>query len=176
MRYLIPASLFLVLVVFLFIGLFLNPSEVPSPLIGKPMPVFSLPRLANPGMTITNSDMQGRPALVNVWATWCVACREEHPLLVSFSQSTDVPIYGLNYKDNRTSALRWLKDLGNPYVANLYDEDGRVAIDWGVYGAPETFVVDQQGIIRYKHIGPLTEQVLEKKIIPLLNKIGVSMG
>ena len=170
-RYLLPAALFGVLVVFLSVGLNRDPSTVPSPLIGKPAPAFTLPQLKDPAQTFTNHDLTGDVSLVNVWATWCAACYDEHPVLVELARSGQVPIYGLNLKDQRPAARRWLRELGDPYAAIAFDEDGRVAIDWGVYGAPETFVVDKQGIIRYKHIGPLTADVLTQTILPLVRRL-----
>ena len=173
-RYLFPAiviSIFLVLSAFLYIGLDLNPREVPSPLIGKPAPDFSLQNLKQPTVQITPKDMQGQVWLLNVWASWCVSCRQEHPLLVELSRQGLVPIYGLNYKDNRADAQRWLVQLGDPYVANAFDADGRTGIDWGVYGAPETFIMDKDGIIRHKHIGPLTREAVEQEILPLIAQL-----
>src|SRR5680860_333239 len=170
-RYLLPAALFAVLVVFLGLGLNRDPSMVPSPLIDKPAPAFSLPQLKHPARMFTSHDLRGDVSLVNVWATWCVACYGEHPVLVALARIVQVPIYGLNLKDKRPAAKRWLRELGDPYAAIAFDEDGRVAIDWGVYGAPETFVVDAKGIIRYKHIGPLTAEVLTDTILPLVRRL-----
>jgi len=170
-RFLLPLAVFLVLVVFLAIGLRLNPHEVPSPLIGKPAPAFRVPTLAEPGKTIGRDDLVGKVWLLNVWASWCVSCREEHPLLVDLSKRGLVPIYGLNYKDAREDAQRWLREMGDPYVASAYDREGRVGIDYGVYGVPETFVIDQAGVIRYKHIGPVTPAALESKILPLIREL-----
>ncbi|MGI8738423.1 MAG: DsbE family thiol:disulfide interchange protein [Gammaproteobacteria bacterium] len=170
-RYLLPAALFVVLVVFLGVGLNRDPSMVPSPLIDKPAPAFTLPLLKKPEQSFSNHDLTGDVSLVNVWATWCVACYDEHPVLVELARTGQVPIYGLNLKDQRPAARRWLRELGNPYSAIAFDKDGRVAIDWGVYGAPETFVVDSQGIIRYKHIGPLTGDVLTDTILPLVRRL-----
>jgi cytochrome c biogenesis protein CcmG/thiol:disulfide interchange protein DsbE len=170
-RYLLPASLFAVLLVFLAAGLYLDPSRVPSPLIDKPAPEFTLPLLKDPARTFSAQDLTGEVSLVNVWATWCGGCYEEHPVLVALARSKIVPIYGLNYKDQRAAANEWLKQYGDPYAAVAFDKDGQVAIDWGVYGAPETFVVDEQGIIRYKHIGPLTADDLQNTILPLLDRL-----
>jgi len=170
LRFLIPLVVFGVLVAFLGKGLFLNPSEVPSPLIDKPAPVFELPQLHSAGH-FSSRDMLGKVWLLNVWASWCVACRQEHPLLVEFSRSKIVPIYGLNYKDNRDDAVDWLQTFGNPYVMSIVDIDGRVGIDFGVYGVPETFVIDKEGIIRYKQIGPVTAEALKDKIVPLLKQL-----
>jgi cytochrome c biogenesis protein CcmG/thiol:disulfide interchange protein DsbE len=170
-RFLIPLAVFAVLVVFLAIGLRLNPREVPSPLIDKPAPAFQLARLDDPAKTVTLEDLRGQVWLLNVWASWCVACLQEHPLLVEFSRSGTVPIYGLNYKDKPDAATAWLGKHGNPYTMSIVDADGRVGIDYGVYGVPETFVIDRQGVIRYKHIGPVTPQVLNDKILPLLRQL-----
>jgi cytochrome c biogenesis protein CcmG/thiol:disulfide interchange protein DsbE len=171
LKFLLPLAAFLALAFFLFRGLSLDPREVPSPLIGKPAPAFALTRLDDPTQTIQLADMKGRVWILNVWASWCVACRQEHPLLVEFSRKKLVPIYGLNYKDKRRDGLAWLDRLGNPYDASLFDVDGRVGIDFGVYGVPETFIVDKQGVIRMKHIGPLTPDVLQNEIEPLLRKL-----
>jgi cytochrome c biogenesis protein CcmG, thiol:disulfide interchange protein DsbE len=171
LRFLIPLAIFIVLVVFLAIGLDLKPREVPSPLIDKPAPAFSLSRLDDPARAIGLQDLRGQVWLLNVWASWCVACLEEHPVLVEFSRSGGVPIYGLNYKDKRQDAAAWLGRHGNPYTASIVDGDGRVGIDYGVYGVPETFVIDKQGVIRYKHIGPVNREVLDRTIMPLVRKL-----
>lgn len=170
-RYLIPLGIFAMLVALLAVGLRHDPRRVPSPLIGKPAPQFSLPELADPARTLDRKDLLGKVTLVNVWASWCVACRDEAQLLVALANSHVVPIYGLNYKDKRADAQRWLQTFGNPYVANAFDQEGRVAINWGVYGVPETFVVDAQGIIRYKQIGPITQEALKDKILPLVRRL-----
>lgn len=170
-RYLVPMGILLVLLYFLRAGLSLNPKEVPSPLIGKPAPDFSLPRLDQPEQRISRADMVGQVWVLNVWASWCVACRQEHPLLVQYAKQSKVPIYGLNYKDERAAGMKWLADFGNPYAASISDRDGRVGIDFGVYGVPETFVIDREGIIRYKQIGPLTPEVLRNTIEPLLKQL-----
>ena len=171
MKFLLPLILFLALVVFLAIGLTRDPREVPSPLLDKPAPAFVLPQLANPEQRFKSEEMRGKVWLLNVWASWCVACREEHPLLLELARSRLVPIYGLNYKDERQDALNWLKQFGDPYTANLVDADGRVGIDYGVYGVPETFVIDRAGVIRYKQIGPVTEEALRNRIIPLVKEL-----
>ena len=171
-RYLLPLVVFIVLLGFLAVGLSLKPREVPSPLIDKPAPVFSLPLLATPAQQLSAQDLRGKVWLLNVWASWCVACRIEHPLLVELSRTGSVPIYGLNYKDKRDDAIAWLAKFGNPYVASLSDSEGLVGIDFGVYGVPETFVIDKDGIIRMKHIGPVTPEVLRDEILPLVKKLG----
>jgi len=170
-RYLLPLGIFLVLVVFLGIGLGLNPREIPSPLIDKPAPAFELVQLHEPGKSLTTKDMQGKVWLLNVWASWCVSCREEHPVLVELAKTRVVPIVGLNYKDQRPEALRWLQQFGDPYVMSIVDGDGRVGINFGVYGVPETFVIDKTGVIRYKQIGPVTPKALQEKILPLVAKL-----
>lgn len=170
-RFLWPLVGFLVLVVFLGVGLKLNPREVPSPLIGKPAPAFSAPLLAEPGKTVTRESLLGKAWVLNVWASWCAPCRDEHPYWVAFAPKSPVPIYGLNYKDQPAAAQKWLQQLGNPYAQSLMDADGRIGIDYGVYGVPETFVIDKQGVVRFKHIGPITPDVLRDKIEPLLKQL-----
>lgn len=174
-RYLTPLVLFLALAGLLYKGLNLNPREVPSPLIDKPAPEFSLPSLEDPATTVSLNDLKGQVSLFNVWATWCGACRAEHGALMQLAEA-GVKIYGLDYKDDREDAKRWLLRYGNPYVANAFDEAGRVAIDWGVYGAPETFIVDRNGIIRYKHIGPITTETINTRIMPLINQLKEEQG
>lgn len=171
-RYTLPLAVFAVLVAFLAIGLKLNPREVPSPLINKPAPAFSLPQLEAPGRSVSPLDLRGKVWLLNVWASWCVSCREEHPVLLDLAKSGAVPIYGLNYKDQRKDALTWLGSFGNPYTLSLSDADGLVGIDYGVYGVPETFVIDKNGVIRYKQIGPVTPEALRDKILPLVRQLG----
>ena len=171
LKFLLPMGIFLVLVLFLGAGLRLDPKEVPSPLIGKPAPAFALARLDDPTQTIRRDDLLGRVWMLTVWASWCVACREEHPLLVEFSKSKILPIYGLNYKDQAAAGKKWLVDFGNPYTASISDLDGRVGIDYGVYGVPETFVIDRQGVVRFKQIGPLTPEVIRTKIEPLVRQL-----
>lgn len=171
-RYLLPLVIFLALVGFLAVGLKLDPREVPSPLIDKPAPAFTLPTLAAPEKTMSVADMRGKVWLLNVWASWCVACRQEHPVLVELAKTGVVPIYGLNYKDKLPDATRWLTNFGNPYQQSLLDTDGLVGIDYGVYGVPETFVIDKEGVIRLKHIGPVTPEALERTILPLVKKLG----
>jgi cytochrome c biogenesis protein CcmG/thiol:disulfide interchange protein DsbE len=171
LRFLVPLAIFIVLAAFLYRGLSLDPKKVPSPLVGKPMPEFSLPRLKNPAASISDTDLKGKVSILNIWATWCVSCRAEHEVLLLLAKSGKVDIYGLNYKDERAKAQQWLVQLGDPYVANAFDADGRAGIDWGVYGAPETFIMDRQGIIRHKHIGPLTIEILNEQILPLIEEL-----
>jgi len=166
-RFLWPLGIFILLVGFLAVGLNLNPREVPSPLIGKPAPAFELPVLQQPGKRFVPADMRGKVWLLNVWASWCASCRDEHPLLVDLSRKGVLPILGLNYKDKGEDALRWLKQFGDPYQLSVVDADGRIGIDYGVYGVPETYLIDREGVIRYKRIGPVTAAVLEQKILPL---------
>jgi len=170
-RFVLPLAIFVVLVVFLAIGLGHDPHEVPSPLINKAAPAFQLPQLHEPAKTFSPQEMRGKVWLFNVWASWCISCREEHPLLLELARSGAVPIYGLNYKDERQEALAWLNDLGNPYLLSAADLDGRVGIDYGVYGAPETYLIDRDGVIRFKHIGPLTPDVLQGKLLPLVKSL-----
>ena len=170
-RYLIPLGVFAVLVAFLAIGLGLKPREIPSPLIDKPAPAFSLPVLATPAQTLSSQELRGKVWVLNVWASWCVACREEHALMVDLAKTGTVPIYGLNYKDKRDDALGWLGQFGNPYVASLSDTEGLVGIDYGVYGVPETFVIDKAGVIRHKIIGPVTADAVRDVILPLVKKL-----
>jgi cytochrome c biogenesis protein CcmG/thiol:disulfide interchange protein DsbE len=171
LRFLVPLGIFLVLCVFLGIGLGLNPREVPSPLIGKPAPAFALPRLNDADQRLSREDLLGKVWMLNVWASWCAPCREEHPLVIDIAKRQVVPVYGLNYKDTRAAARNWLANLGDPYQATVFDQDGRVGIDFGVYGVPETFIIDQQGIVRLKHIGPLTPAVVRERIEPLVKQL-----
>jgi cytochrome c biogenesis protein CcmG/thiol:disulfide interchange protein DsbE len=170
-KYLIPLVLFIGLVVFLAIGLRRDPHEIPSPLINKPTPAFNLPQLKDPTKTFSAAEMRGKVWILNVWASWCVSCRDEHPLLVEYAKTKAVPIYGLNWKDQREDALAWLDELGDPYVVSAADIDGRVAIDYGVYGAPETYVIDQGGTIRFKQIGAVTPDVWNGQILPLVQEL-----
>ena len=171
MRIAAVIAVFLALIVLLALGLRLDPREVPSPLIGKPAPHFDLPVLQQPGKTFSEKDLQGRVWILNVWASWCVACRDEHPVLVEFSKSAATPLYGLNYKDSRDDALGWLKRFGDPYRLSAFDLDGRIGIDYGVYGVPETYVIDKRGVIRYKRIGAVTGELVRDKLVPLLNEL-----
>lgn len=169
--FLLPLFVFLLLAGFLLKGLWLDPKEVPSPLINKPAPEFRLTDVADASHTIGKQDLLGQVYLLNVWASWCVSCREEHPLLVEMSRQKQVPIYGLDYKDTRDAALKTLAQMGNPYDASLFDPDGRVGIDYGVYGVPETYVIDKRGTIRYKQIGPITPEVWDQTLLPLIRRL-----
>ena len=170
-RLILPLAVFAILLVFLWIGLSLDPREVPSPLIGKPAPAFALSTLHEPAKTLTSDDMKGQVWLLNVWASWCVSCRVEHPLLMQLARANVVPVVGLDYKDKPEDGRAWLAQNGDPYRVSIVDQDGRVGIDFGVYGVPETFVVDKQGVIRFKQIGPVTAESLDRKILPLVREL-----
>ena len=170
-KFLIPLLLFIILVGFLAVGLNRDPQEIPSPLIGKQAPAFELPQLADPKKNFSPESMKGQPWILNVWASWCVACREEHPVLVELGKLQVAPIIGLDYKDKREDAMTMLALQGNPYLLSAFDANGRVGIDYGVYGVPETYVIDKAGVIRFKHIGPITMAVLNQKILPLLGEL-----
>ena len=167
----LPLLAFLGLVVIFGIGLTLDPRKIPSPLIGKPVPVFDLPPVKGRNLGLSSANLKGEVSLVNVFASWCTACREEHPLFMELKENRVVPIHGLNYKDKPEDAEKWLNELGDPYTRTGADINGRVGIDWGVYGVPETFVIDRDGRIAYKHIGALTRDVLRNKIIPLISEL-----
>ncbi len=171
-RFLIPIIAFAVLAVFLLVGLNRDPSFVPSPLIGKQVPVFSLPRLGTADQVVTDADLRGQFTVLNVWATWCPGCRREHPVLNQIAAQGQIPIYGLNWKDDAAKAGEWLKQLGNPYAANAFDAEGRVAIDWGVYGAPETFLIGPDGTILYRHISPMSMAVWEQEFLSRVKAAG----
>ncbi len=171
MRYLIPLVLFVVIVVFLAIGLTRDPSKLPSALLDKPAPTFRLPQLKDSSKTFSAEEMRGKVWILNVWASWCVACRDEHQYLFQYAKSGAAPIYGLNYKDQREDALGWLEELGDPYVLSAVDLEGRVGIDYGVYGAPETYLIDKAGTIRHKHVGPVTPNVWNQEFLPLVQEL-----
>ncbi|HEY6512522.1 MAG TPA: DsbE family thiol:disulfide interchange protein [Burkholderiaceae bacterium] len=171
LRFIIPLAVFLVLVGFLAVGLKLDPRAVPSPLINKPAPAFALPRLDDAAQTVRRDDLLGKAWVLNVWASWCGPCRDEHPQVVALARAKHAPIIGLNYKDARDDARGWLKQLGDPYTVSLSDADGRTGINFGVYGVPETFVIDKGGVIRFKHVGPLTAAVVQTRIVPLLKEL-----
>ena len=193
-KFLIPLALFFVLVVFLAIGLKRDPKEIPSPLMGRVAQAFTLPTLDPNAPAFDPQQMRGQVWMLNVWATWCVACRQEHPLLVAFSKANQLPIVGLNYKEVQAQDLQqgaqpdtaqtlaiarqksaaWLQRFGNPYAVSVFDLDGRVGINYGVYGVPETYLIDQAGVIRYKQIGVLTPEVLTEKILPLVKALNAS--
>jgi cytochrome c biogenesis protein CcmG/thiol:disulfide interchange protein DsbE len=170
-KFLLPLALFGVLVAFLVVGLKRDPSTIPSPLVHKAAPAFKVPQLILADRQFSPSDMKGQVWMLNVWASWCVACKVEHPLLVDLSRAGVVPVIGLDYKDKRMDALTFLKRNGDPYQLSAFDADGRVGIDYGVYGVPETFVIDKNGVIRHKQIGPITPEALEKTILPLIAEL-----
>jgi cytochrome c biogenesis protein CcmG/thiol:disulfide interchange protein DsbE len=169
-RYLVPVGVFAALVAFLYVGLGRDKETLPSPLIGKPAPIFELPRVDDPSQKISNREFAGKPYVLNVWGTWCVGCRQEHDALLEIAERGEVPLVGLDWNDNITIAQQWLRQLGDPYVVSAFDGDGRVAIDWGVYGAPETFLVDARGIIVQKYVGPLSVEIWERDFVPLLKR------
>ena len=170
-KYLLPMIIFALLTALFLSGLRKDPTVVPSPLIGKPVPAFTLPQLNDAGATLTDQDLKGGVVLLNVWGSYCIPCRQEHPLFLELAKDNVVDIYGLNYADVRTDALNWLKELGNPYVKSAFDEDRRVSIDFGVYGVPETYVIDKNGIIRYKKVGVISEELLDKTILPMIKEL-----
>jgi cytochrome c biogenesis protein CcmG/thiol:disulfide interchange protein DsbE len=169
-KFLMPLGAFLVLVAIFIVGLTMDPSRIPSPLLEKPGPEFSLPSLQDTSVEVGSASYANQMALVNIWATWCPGCRQEHGFLVELANEGTIPIFGLNWRDNRPDALQWLQALGDPYIATAFDVDGRVGIDWGAYGAPETFLVDQNGIVIYKHIAPLTRDIWERDFLPLIRE------
>jgi len=171
LRFVAPLVVFGLMVVVFWLGLGRDPSVVPSPLIGKPAPAFSLPLLDNPDHTLSDADLRGQVSLVNVWGTWCVGCRQEHDTLLAIAESGEVPIYGLNWKDDSLQARAWLQRLGDPYAATGVDADGRVAIDWGVYGAPETFLIAADGTVVYKHIAPLSLDIWQREFLPRIREL-----
>ncbi|MCG7965647.1 MAG: DsbE family thiol:disulfide interchange protein [Candidatus Thiodiazotropha taylori] len=171
LRYSVPLIVFGIIAAFLYKGLGMNPREIPSPLIGKSIPEFSLPSVESAQTMINDQNLKGKIYLLNVWATWCVSCRAEHDTLVHLARSGKVEIVGLNWKDERVKAQAWLQQLGDPYTVNIFDQKGRTAIDLGVYGAPETFLVDDDGIIHYKHAGPLTLGVFNETLLPMINDL-----
>ena len=173
MRFALPLILFVALAGLLYAGLGRDTKRVPSPLIDKPAASFVLPELRTPGTTIDSRQLAGKPYLLNVWGSWCVACQQEHPVLMDYVRSKKIPLVGLNWKDDPETAVRWLAALGDPYDAIPVDADGKVAIDFGVYGAPETFLIDGNGVIRFKQIGPLTPEIIASEIEPRLAAMGV---
>lgn len=170
-KFLLPLLAFLLLVGIFVIGLTKDPSRIPSPLLGNPAPEYSLPSLQDTDEQVGSADFAGHTSLVNIWATWCPGCRQEHGFLMELAEENVLPIYGLNWRDNRPDALQWLRTLGNPYATTAFDPDGRVGIDWGAYGAPETFLVDKNGIVVHKHIAPLTREIWERDFVPLIEQL-----
>jgi cytochrome c biogenesis protein CcmG/thiol:disulfide interchange protein DsbE len=168
MRFVVPIIVFLLLVVVFSFGLFNDPRELPSPFLGEQAPTFEVASLKEPERLVGSAEYAGQMALVNVWATWCVGCRQEHEFLMQLAASDAIPIYGINWRDRRNEALSWLQQLGDPYVFSAFDEDGRVGIDWGVYGAPETFLISPDGIVLHKHLGPLNPSIWEEDFVPLI--------
>jgi cytochrome c biogenesis protein CcmG/thiol:disulfide interchange protein DsbE len=171
MRFAIPLTVFVLIVGLLAYGLGLDPKKVPSPLIGKPAPAFSLARLDAPAQSVTQKDLLGQVWVLNVWASWCVSCRAEHEVITALSKQKLAAVIGLNYKDEPADARKWLEQFGDPYTTSIMDVEGRVGIDWGVYGVPETFIIDKDGLIKYKHIGPVTMESLEAELLPLLREL-----
>lgn len=171
---LLPLVLFVGLMAFLYQGLWHDPSNIPSPLIGRPAPTFSLPTLADPSQRFSPAQLRGRVWVLSVFASWCDSCRDEHPVLVEWARERRVPLIGLDYKDDSVDARNWLARLGDPYDQVAIDADGRVGIDFGVYGVPETYVIDAAGVIRHKHTGPLTQQALQDEILPIVAKLSSS--
>jgi len=171
-RFLLPLGIFVVLVALLAVGLNLNPREVPSPLVGKPAPDFTVPQLNAADQTFSPKEMLGKVWLFNVWASWCVSCREEHPVIVEYAKAGKLPpVVGLNYKDKREDGLHWISRFGDPYLLSAFDGDGRVGINYGVYGVPETYLIDKAGVIRFKQIGPITPDILQTRVVPLLKEL-----
>jgi cytochrome c biogenesis protein CcmG, thiol:disulfide interchange protein DsbE len=169
--FLIPLVGFVAIAAAFAVRLGIDPSLVPSPLIGRSVPEFSLPPVKGRQLGLATADLRGEVSFVNVFASWCVACREEHPLLMQLAQTGTLPVHGLNYKDRPDDAARWLNTMGDPYTRTGADLDGRVGIDWGVYGVPETFLVDAEGRIAFKQIGPVTPEILDRTILPLVRKL-----
>ncbi len=175
-KFIVPFGLFVLLGAFLFVGLQRDPSYVPSPLIGKPAPAFSLPSLQDAAYPVSTADLRGQPWVLNVWGTWCGGCRQEHDVLLAIARQNVVPLIGLNWKDDNAAAQQWLRDLGNPYSAIAEDNVGKTAIDWGVYGAPETFLIGPDGVVLYKHIAPMTLEVWNKEFLPRIASARAGAG
>jgi cytochrome c biogenesis protein CcmG, thiol:disulfide interchange protein DsbE len=167
-RFIVPIGLFAALIAFFYVGLGRDKETLPSPLIGKPAPQFQLSSVEDPSRTVSNQDFAGRPYVLNIWGTWCPGCRQEHDVLLEIARRNVVPIVGIDWKDDLQMAQQWLRELGNPYAVTGFDVDGRVAIDWGAYGAPETFLVDSEGIVIHKHTGPLSIAAWESDFVPKL--------
>jgi len=170
-RFVVPLAVFVLMVGLLAYGLRLDPKKVPSPLIDKPAPAFSLTMLEDPTRKLSTADLAGQVWVLNVWASWCVSCRAEHEIITELANQNLVTVVGLNYKDESADATRWLDKYGNPYAVSVVDGDGRVGIDWGVYGVPETFVIGADGLIKYKHIGPVTRESLHQKVLPVIREL-----
>lgn len=171
LKFIVPLLLFIVMAIFLAMGLSLNPRDIPSPLIDKPAPDFSLPILAEPTKKLTQNELTGQVWLLNVWASWCGSCRQEHPIFNQLARKKLVTLVGLNYKDQASDAKQWLAQLGNPYNVSIMDQEGRTGLDYGVYGVPETFVIDKKGVIRYKHTGPVSPRDMQEILIPLITEL-----
>jgi cytochrome c biogenesis protein CcmG/thiol:disulfide interchange protein DsbE len=176
LKFVIPLLLFVVLGLFLFVGLFRDPRMVPSPLIGKPAPAFSLPSLQDAAYPVDSKELLGQAWVLNVWGTWCGGCRQEHDTLLAIASQRVVPVVGLNWKDDDKLAQQWLAQLGNPYSVVAVDREGRTAIDWGVYGAPETFLIGPDGIVLYKHIAPMTMDIWNREFLPRIDAARTSAG
>lgn len=170
-RYLLPLIAVLLLIPFMILGLRSDPSELPSQYLGKPAPEFNLPTLKDPARFISTADLKGQVSLVNIWATWCAGCRAEHAFLMQLHRDQEIPIYAINWRDNRDAALKWLAQLGDPYVASGFDADGRVGIDWGAYGAPETFLLNADGHVVYRFTGPLSPALWEQEFVPRIAEL-----
>ncbi len=170
-KYLLPLLVFVVLIGFFWVGLGKDPNLLPSALLDKPAPAFTLSNLHSPEKSFSTEDMKGKVWVLNVWASWCAACRSEHPLFMDIARQGGINLYGLNYKDKRDDALTWLRQLGNPYAASLSDLSGDVGIDYGVYGVPETFIIDKEGIIRMKHVGPVSRADWQEKLLPTIKRL-----
>lgn len=173
-RYLVPAGVLVVLIGFFFVSLGRDKQTLPSPLIGKPAPAFELPRVDDPTRSVSNREFAGKPYVLNIWGTWCPGCRQEHDVLLQIAKRGDVPMIGLNWKDEIEPAQGWLRELGNPYAVSAYDPEGNVGIDWGAYGAPETFLVDANGTVIYKHVSPMTMEIWEREFLPRLSQSGAA--
>jgi cytochrome c biogenesis protein CcmG/thiol:disulfide interchange protein DsbE len=171
MKYMVPIVVFVLLMALFMAGLRKDPTVVPSPLIGKPVPAFALPQLNDASVTLTQEDLKGKVTLLNVWGSYCIPCRQEHPLFMELAKQKVVDIYGLNYADERDAAIAWLQDLGDPYVKSAFDEDRRVSIDFGVYGVPETYVIDRDGVIRYKKVGAISKELLDETLLPMIAEL-----
>jgi len=171
-RYLIPVGLFAALVGFFFVSLHRDKETLPSPLIGKAAPAFELASVGDPSKQVSTKDFAGRPYVLNIWGSWCVGCRQEHEVLLEIAKRNEVPLFGLNWKDDRPAAQQWLSQLGNPYAESAFDPEGRAGIDWGAYGAPETFLVDANGTILHKHVAPMTMEIWEKEFLPRIQQAG----